>query len=74
MTELIVSVIFLVILVWLVVSLFEIVGRMATARGHNPWFWWLLSLVWSPLATIVLLWLFFAPTEADGDEFPDNEA
>ncbi|MCL7466263.1 hypothetical protein [Phaeovulum sp. NW3] len=39
--------------------IFALVGEMAKDRGHNPWPWLLLSLAWSPFATIVILWAFF---------------
>lgn len=48
-----------VAMIWLIRALFVLVGEMARARGHNPWPWWLLSLAWSPLGAIVVLWLFF---------------
>lgn len=38
-----------------------LVRDMAKERGHNPWPWWLLSLAWSPIPTIIIMWLFFPP-------------
>ena len=32
---------------------------MAVARDHNPWPWWIISVIWSPFASIFILWLFF---------------
>jgi hypothetical protein len=47
----------MVVIVW---ALFSLVGEMARDRGHNPWPWWLLSFAWSPIASIIILWLFFS--------------
>ena len=50
---------FFVASIWLIFALFKIVGDMAIKRGHNPWPWWLLSLSWSPIGSILIMWLFF---------------
>lgn len=47
----------IIVIVW---ALFSLVGEMARDRGHNPWPWWLLSIAWSPIASIIVLWLFFS--------------
>jgi len=41
------------------------VGNMAKARGHNPWPWWILSIVWSLFGSIIILWLFFKVKEEE---------
>ncbi|MCV6823583.1 MULTISPECIES: hypothetical protein [Halocynthiibacter] len=46
--------------------LFAIIGDMAKARGHSPWAWWTMSLLWSPIGSIFVLWLFF-PIETGRD-------
>ena len=51
----------MVVIVW---ALFSLVGEMARNRGHNPWPWWLLSIAWSPIASIIVLWLFFSVEES----------
>ncbi len=45
-------------------QLFALVGDMATDRGHDPWVWWIISLVWSPVGSIIVMWVFF-PIEDD---------
>ncbi len=50
-------------MLWILYQLFVIVGDMASARGHNPWPWWLLSLAWSPFAVMFILWVFFDVSE-----------
>lgn len=50
---------------YLIYALFDLVGMMARDRGHNPWPWWLLSLAWSPFATIAILWVFFPLDDED---------
>ncbi|MCZ4269035.1 hypothetical protein O4H48_14135 [Rhodobacteraceae bacterium G21628-S1] len=52
----------MVVIVW---ALFSLVGEMARDRGHNPWPWWLLSIAWSPIASIIILWLFFSVEESN---------
>lgn len=42
-----------------------IVGDMARIRGHSPWLWWLVSLAWSPIASILILWTFFDIVDAE---------
>ncbi len=49
----------------LIFLIFSIVGDMAVARGHSPWPWWLLSLAWSPFATMIIMWLFFSVQDED---------
>ncbi|MGR3815188.1 MAG: hypothetical protein ACU0AU_13915 [Cognatishimia activa] len=39
--------------------LFSHIGDMARRRGHSPWPWWFLSVVWSPFGSIFVLWFFF---------------
>jgi hypothetical protein len=62
--ELIAALLLIAAAIWLTYVLFALVGNMARDRGHNPWPWWLLSLSWSPIGSIVIMWLFFAPIEA----------
>lgn len=52
----------IVVIVW---ALFSLVGEMARVRGHNPWPWWLLSIAWSPVASIIILWMFFEVEETN---------
>ncbi|WP_065332158.1 hypothetical protein [Tritonibacter mobilis] len=52
----------MVVIIW---ALFSLVGEMARDRGHNPWPWWLLSIAWSPIASIIILWLFFSVEESN---------
>ena len=59
MDSAIISYVFIVFAIIIYLSLFVVVGDMAKARGHNPWPWWLLSLVWSVVGSIAILWLFF---------------
>ncbi|OBY25226.1 hypothetical protein [Leisingera sp. JC1] len=63
-TEIGLPIVVLVFFVWVVWLVFSLVGDMARARGHNPWPWWLLSIAWSPFASIVILWLFFSVEES----------
>lgn len=44
---------------YLIYLIFAVVGDMAKARGHSPWLWWFISLVWSPFGSMFVLWLFF---------------
>ncbi|WP_372884319.1 hypothetical protein [Shimia sp.] len=46
----------LVLMLWLFWELFEIVARMARARGRDPLGWVLLALAWSPVTVMLLLW------------------
>jgi hypothetical protein len=59
MLEAIIPLLVFVAFIWLTIALFALVGRMARDRGHSPWPWWLLSVVWSPIGSIVVMWLFF---------------
>ena len=72
MAETLLALIMFVALCWVIYALFALVGDMARVRGHNPWPWWLLSLAWSPLACIVIMWLFFSvkdePAELRDDQ------
>ncbi|MEW2915300.1 hypothetical protein [Leisingera sp. JC11] len=52
----------IVLIVW---AVFSLIGEMARERGHSPWPWWLISIAWSPIASIVILWLFFPVKEAE---------
>jgi hypothetical protein len=61
MFEAIVPLLVFVVIISLTIALFALVGRMARDRGHSPWPWWLLSLAWSPIGSIVVMWLFFRP-------------
>jgi len=45
-----------VIIIW---QLFALVGDMAEEREHSPWPWWILSVIWSPFGSIIILWMFF---------------
>jgi hypothetical protein len=63
MFELIAALLLFAAAIWLMYALFALVGDMARDRGHNPWPWWLLSLSWSPIGPIVVMWLFFPPIE-----------
>ncbi|GEM_PF-6752880 len=44
------------VVLWL---LFATVWRMAEKRGHNPWGWLFISLCWSPVGSIIVMWVFF---------------
>jgi len=70
MFEAIFMLLLLIALIWFTCALFALVGDMARDRGHNPWPWWLLSLSWSPIGSIVVMWLFFDPI--DVPETHDN--
>lgn len=63
MLEAIVMLLFFIGMIWLTYALFVLVGDMARARGHNPWPWWLLSLSWSPIGSIMVMSLFFNPVD-----------
>ncbi|MCG7494773.1 hypothetical protein MHM86_14555 [Thalassobius sp. Cn5-15] len=51
---------------YLIYLLFAHIGAMARRRGHNPWPWWVISVLWSPFGSIAILWLFFAIKSNDG--------
>lgn len=46
-----------ILFIW---GLFAHIGDMAIRRGHSPWPWWFLSVVWSPFGSIFVLWVFFS--------------
>ncbi|WP_155774108.1 hypothetical protein [Rhodovulum sp. MB263] len=52
------------IIVW---QFFALVGDMAKDRGHSPWPWWILAVMWSPFGSVIILWAFFDLVE-DNDE------
>lgn len=49
-----------IIIIW---QLFALIGDMAEDRGHSPWPWWILAVMWSPFGSIIILWMFFDVVE-----------
>ena len=49
----------MIIMVMIAWFFFAIIWNLAVARGHSPWPWIFLSLVWSWFGSIILLLLFF---------------
>ncbi|MGB0158585.1 hypothetical protein [Thalassovita mediterranea] len=66
MLDTIVAFLFILIFFYAVYALFAHIGDMARRRGHSPWPWWIISVLWSPFGSIAILWLFFEIKPSDG--------
>jgi uncharacterized BrkB/YihY/UPF0761 family membrane protein len=55
----------LLLFFYFIYQLFALVGDMTDRRGSNPWTWWLIALFWSPITSIVILWIFYDIVEDD---------
>lgn len=64
----------LVFAVAVIVWLFAVAGTMARRRNHSPWPWWLLSIAWSPLVSILILWIFFSVSDDDQPVFEGEQS
>ena len=65
MVEVILALTFILLVPLLIYLFFSIVGDMAVDRGHNPWPWWLLSIAWSPIITMIIMVMFFPVLDDD---------
>lgn len=59
MVEIIAAFAGILLALWLFYWIFATVWQMAEARGRNPWFWFLVSLCWSPFGSMFVLWAFY---------------
>ena len=56
------------LVLFIIWQLFALIGDMAEDRGHSPWPWWILAVMWSPFGSIIILWMFFDVVEDKNQE------